>query len=300
MPRLGLRPEPRTIRSEHLVDQDQLPSVRLPKLKFRVRQHNPSPSRVFGSTAVDLEAPRTQRVGDLTNRFPHHLKRDIFVVPAGGLGGRSENRLRQAVSRLQASRQGNPAHGACVAVFLEAAARQPATHNTLKRHHPGLTDKHRPPHQRCPIDLGWQPHRLHIGGDQVMVDTKPGKPKGGDCRQHAAFVWNRRGQNPVKSADAIGAHDQHAIAEVVTVADLSAMHGAKPEVSVEERHAGVLAEGVSKNPVIAGAGQRTSHPRLPGVWPAHAPPIPAAGCGPPPESPHHAWHAHLPPARPVV
>ena len=48
------------------------------------------------------------------------------------------------------------------------------------------------------------------------------EPEATELRQHAAFLRDAGGENPVEGADAIGAHQEEAIAEVVDVANFAA------------------------------------------------------------------------------
>ena len=51
------------------------------------------------------------------------------------------------------------------------------------------------------------------------------EPEQAGLRQHAPFVGNAGGQDPIEGADPVGGNQQQAVAEIINIADLAAMHG---------------------------------------------------------------------------
>ena len=67
-----------------------------------------------------------------------------------------------------------------------------------------------------------------------MRDVEAVEPEAAELCEDAAFVGNAAGEDPVEGADAVGAYQEQAIAEVVDVADFAAADGECVERGFED------------------------------------------------------------------
>ena len=198
------------------------PSTR-PHSNFVSAMMNPFGAGVLGAATVNLDAALPQFAGRfVADDFDHPLVRNVDVVPALLLGGRSEDRLGQLRTLLQAGGQRNAAHRLALLVLLPAGAFQVAPDDALDRDNVALADDHAASRQTRGIGVGRQRQRLQVQGKQVVGRVKQFEPKRADLRQHASLVRDRRGQHPVESTDPIGADHQQPIAQIVNVSHLAA------------------------------------------------------------------------------
>src|SRR5579864_7726348 len=134
-------PEAGGVGGHHLVDEDDL-AVEAAELELGVGEDDAGLERTLVTKAVELEAEPLERCRQLASRTIGQLgPGDVLIVAGGRLGGRCEDRLRQSIALVQASRQALAGDGAASLVILPPGARDVATHDALEhdrlgRHHP--------------------------------------------------------------------------------------------------------------------------------------------------------------------
>ena len=79
----------------------------------------------------------------------------------------------------------------------------------------------------------------------MVRHVEPLEPEAAQLRQHAALVGDAARQHPVERADAVGAHQQQPVAQVVNIANLSAADGQFGQRSFQNRsgHGGAEESG---------------------------------------------------------
>src|SRR3990172_176467 len=137
-------PEPRRVRRQHLVDQDELP-VRQPELELGVGDDDSPPAGVVRRPAVDLQRDGARLLG---HRFPddvdHLRKGDVHVVLSLLLlGGGGEDRLREPCRLEQPYGDLDPADLPSLAVFRPSGAGQVPAHDALDGKRLRLPAEHR-------------------------------------------------------------------------------------------------------------------------------------------------------------
>jgi hypothetical protein len=221
------RPEPRAVGRQHFVDEDQL-VVDQAELELGVGNDDALARRELGAARVEVDAPLRQLFAQLAaDAGAHVVVGNILVVQALlGFGGRCEDRAGQLVAFCQASGKFDAAHGAGLLIFAPCRPRKITAHDTLDWHHAGLPHEHRAALEWLAVDARRQAEVVHLARDHVVRHIlEVLEPKPAQLREHAAFIRNAARQHPVERADAIGAHEEQRIAEVVNIAHLSAAHG---------------------------------------------------------------------------
>src|SRR5207245_3292469 len=104
-------PEARRIRSEHFVNEDQIPFVE-PEFELGVGDDDAALARVLPGGPVNSQADIPDPFGDVRADDPgRFLEGDVDVVACLGFGGGGEHRLRHFGGFTQAAGQGNAANG---------------------------------------------------------------------------------------------------------------------------------------------------------------------------------------------
>src|SRR5208337_2531589 len=137
-------PVPRAVGSEHLVDQQQLPSsVVKPPLELRVGENQTLFACVRRGPSVDFQAERPQSPGDIgPDSAGHRVEGHVFIVPRLCLGGWREDRV-DPVALDEPDGEADTADRARCAVLFPSAARKVSPDHALERDHPRLANQHR-------------------------------------------------------------------------------------------------------------------------------------------------------------
>ena len=172
------------------------------------------------SAAKRYSSIETSRTRAMRSRSPDQLRGalevDRLVVALVGLGGRGEDRCRQALGLAQARRQLDAGDAPGGLVVLPARAGDVAAHHALDGQHPQLAHRHRAPADVLGDVLG--------GRHVVVLDDVAGapEPEGGQAGEHRPLVRDRRGMHDVIRRDPVAGDHQDAVAEVVHLSDLPA------------------------------------------------------------------------------
>ena len=134
---------------------------------------------------------------------------DVLVMPIGGLGGRSEQRLLELAGFPEARRELVSAHLACRDVLSPSGARQITSHDELDRERLGFSHKHRPAAQIT------HPHIRQVCSpvaDEVIGNVREVlEPVSGESRQHHSLVRDHLWKNNVVRRNTISRHQQQMI-----------------------------------------------------------------------------------------
>ena len=214
-------PVPRAVGGQQLVDQQQLPGLAIEApLEFRVGQDQAPAPRVVGGLRVHVQAQLPESPGQVGAEFPgHRRERDVLIVTHLGLGGGGEDRV-DPVALDEPGGQGGAADGPRRSVLAPGAAREITADHALERDDVGLLHDHRPAVPRLAVAGERVEARVaEVGGDHVVGDVDLAEPEDAEPGQDLPLAGDAVGQDPVVRADAVGRHQQQAVAEVVDVAD---------------------------------------------------------------------------------
>ena len=151
------RPEPRRVRRQRLVDQDQL-AVEQAELELGVRHDDPALQGVVVRGRVERDALLFQQRRQLSAERVRQLgARHRLVVALGRLRGRREARLGQLARFEQARRQRLAGQRTLTAILGPARARQVAAHHALDVEALAALDQHRPASQALALRLEARP-----------------------------------------------------------------------------------------------------------------------------------------------
>ena len=216
------RPEPRAVRRQHLVDQDQVAVRQGAPLQLGVGHDHPPARGVSGRLAVHEQGAEPQPGGPvLAHRLGQPLERHVLVVPAVGLRRRRKNRLRQLVPLPQPGRQLHPAHRPGGPVLLPPGPGQVAAGHALERHHRRLPHQHGAADQLLAAERRRQVRR--VSAQQVVRVAEAVQPEGGEGGEDVALARDAGRQHPVEGAQPVGGHDGEGVRpEVVHVPHLAA------------------------------------------------------------------------------
>src|SRR5258708_342939 len=174
------RPKSRGIRRERFIDPNKL-VLEQTKLKFSVRQQNPSRLRVRRRAAVDFQADVAHCSCTLiSNQRGHPFKRNVLVMPGRRLRCRRENRLWQAIRLSQAVRQRNAADCSGPLSILPSSTRNLTAHHALNRQWRDLPHQHRTPCQFLMISVKWRRkfrRAKHMIWNHIAQQIKPEQRK---------------------------------------------------------------------------------------------------------------------------
>ena len=226
------RPEPRRVRRQHLVDEDQL-ALGESELEFGVRHHDPPLQRMGCSELVQRKRQLLQALGKAaTDPFGHLVQGDVDVVARGFLRRRREDGLGQTVRFHQPPGKLDAADAAAVLVFLPSRAGQITAGHALDRDDLGPPDQHGPPGQPVAVLSERLGERRHVGRDQVIGRHVLGllEPVQGQPRQYPALVRDGLRQHDVERRDPVGRHHHQVGTGLEDVPNLP------PSVQIHVRH----------------------------------------------------------------
>src|SRR6185503_2850591 len=130
------RPEPRRVRGERLVAEDEAARPVEAELELRVGEDDPPAAGVLGDEPVERERNLFDLVeAGLADQLDRSRAIDVLVVPRRRLRRGREDRLRQLLRLDEPGGQSVTAHLAGRDVVLPAGARAVAAHDALDGKH---------------------------------------------------------------------------------------------------------------------------------------------------------------------
>ncbi len=118
-------------------------SVKPAEFKLGVREDDAPAEGVCRSLAVQLQAPGPDLPGQLpAEQLRQLLEGDVDVMPGRFLGGRREDRFRQAVGLAQSGGHPDAADGSESLVFLERGTFQVTADDAFRGQHVDLAHQH--------------------------------------------------------------------------------------------------------------------------------------------------------------
>src|SRR5690606_21230823 len=266
-----LRPEPRRVRRQDLVDQEDRPVIELPELELCVRDDDPGLRRDLAAALIDREAPGAELLGEPgAEDGADRVEGDVLVVPVHRLRRRREDRRLEPGALDQPSGERLPGGGAALAVLGPRRAGEVAADDALDRDRPGPADEHPAPRPPRPVrrELRDFPHDdVRVDRDHVVRRDRleAPQPPGGEQRQDLALPGDRLREHDVERADPVRRDDQEpAAADVVDLADLASRDDGEGERALAHRirHRGyALSSGTSDSAAYRSRTGATSSAR---------------------------------------
>src|SRR5262249_41393494 len=204
----GSGPEARRVRRKSFVDPDEL-ILDLAKLEFAVGNEDAAGGGMASGAMVDFQTDRTHLFGQrAADQIGGVIKRDIFVVARGSLGGGRENRFRKLVGLAQARLQSDAADFSGCGVFLPAGTAEITAYHAFDGKRIGLADEHGAAGKLLAIGVkrsGKAVRPYHVVRNDILQQIKPEQRK---LRENSALVGDGRRHDHVECGKAVGRDDQ--------------------------------------------------------------------------------------------
>ena len=221
-PVLRLRPVPRGIRCEDLVDQKNFP-VSLPELELRVAENDPLGFCEFRAARVDLEAALDQNLrGLFPDEILHLRTRDVDIVTVGRLGCGGEDRVRKFRGLFQTLRQRDAADRAGFLVVLPARPGQVSPDDAFDRKGFCFLRQRGATAQEVGVPTALLRHRSRIRRDQMVRRGAPAEPELGQKVEDGSLVRNSVRQDDIERGDPVGRDNEELVSQVVHLPDFAA------------------------------------------------------------------------------
>src|SRR6266545_3356742 len=244
---------------EGLVDPDQAP-VDPAELELRVGEEQPAGSGVLARAAIQVERQIAQPLRLLgAEAVGHCLKGDVLVVSALALGGRREDRLRQAIGLNEAGGKPDAADLLRLPVFCPAGTGDVPARHALERNDFGLLHDDRAPDKRGPVGLKSFGKALDLGLDEMVLDVGESlKPEVRELSEDLALVGDAGGENAVEGGDAVARDEEERFSEIIELTDLTAPREARPG-KVSFHQGGHRAQTLARREWVGSRPTRESH-----------------------------------------